>query len=67
MRQVFDREFADLPEEKIAELQLRAQKEQEKKIKVPKQVKRAQQHDVTSVGKNIQLAVSAELYITCWY
>ena len=61
MRQIFDKEFAKLSEEEIAELQLRAQKEQDMKASVPKQVQRAQQHDVTKVAKDIQLAVSAEL------
>lgn len=64
MRQVFDREFAELSEEKIAELQLRAKKQEKE---VPKQVKRAQRQDVSKMGKKIQQAVSAELYITGWY
>ena len=50
-----------LSPEKIAELNDRAQKEQDAKINVPKQVKRAQQSDVTKVAKGFQEAVSVKL------
>ena len=71
VRKILDREFEQLSEEKIAELKIRAGKEQHTKLNVPKQVKRAQQHDVTKVAQDIQNAVSAaknsKFYITWQY
>ena len=65
MRQKFDAEYQALSQEKIAELKHQAEEEQQnKKKKVPKQLKRAQQHDVTTVAKSFQQAVSVELFIT---
>ena len=56
----FDKEFAALSPEELAELKQQAEKEQHAKEHAPKQVKRAQEHDITSVIKNFQEAVSAD-------
>ena len=50
----------------MAKLKLKAEKEQDMKKIVPKQVKRAQQQDVNKVGSSIQKAVSAMFSITWW-
>jgi hypothetical protein len=57
-RQKFDQEYTALPPEEVDELKHRAKEEQFAKTYVPKQVKRAQQHDVTKVANSIQQAVS---------
>jgi len=51
--------FAALSPEELAELKQQAEKEQHAKEHAPKQVKQAQEHDITNVIKNFQEAVSA--------
>ena len=58
---MFDGEFSALSPEQIAELNDQAQKMQNAKINVLKQVKCAQQCDVTKVARSFQEAVSAKL------
>ena len=63
-RQKFDAEYEALSPEEIAVLKHQAEEEQKKKKKkVPKQLKRAQQHDVTKTANSFQEAVSVELLI----
>jgi hypothetical protein len=57
-RQQFDQQFDTLSPEEIAELKQRAGQAQHEKIYAPKQVKRAQQHDVDKVADSFQQAVS---------
>lgn len=63
-RSQLDKEYAALSQEEVARLKLQAEKEQDEKKIVPKQVKRAQQQDVNKVGNSIQKAVSVNLSIT---
>ena len=64
VRQEFNAEYEALSQEEIAELKHQAEEEQQnKRNKVPKQLKRAQQHDVTKTAKSFQEAVSVELLI----
>ena len=64
VRQKFDAEYEALSQEEIAALKHQAEEEQQnKKKKVPKQLKRAQQHDVTKTANSFQEAVSVELLI----
>lgn len=63
-RQIFDAEYEALSQEKIAALKHQAEEEQQNKNKkVPKQVKRAQQHSVTRAANGFQQAVSAMLFM----
>ena len=65
VHQTFDAEYEALSQEEIAELKHQAKEEQQnKKKEVPKQVKCAQQHDVTKAANSFQQAVSVELLIT---
>jgi hypothetical protein len=57
-RQQFDQQFEMLSPEEKAELKHRAEQVQYEKTFVPKQVKRAQQHDVVKVANSFQQAVS---------
>jgi len=66
VRAQLDQEYAALSQEEVAKLKLQAEKEQDTKTIVPKQVKRAQQQDVNQVGSSIQKAVSANFSITWW-
>lgn len=59
-RQEFDQDYAALSPEEIATLKDQAKKEQHAKKYVPKQLKRAQQHDIANVAKSFQQAVSAK-------
>ena len=57
-RQQFNEQFKALSPEEIAELKDRAEQVQHEKKYAPKQVKRAQQHDVIKVANSFQQAVS---------
>lgn len=65
VRKLFDKDFVALSQEDIAGLQHRAKEKQYSKTYVPKQVKRAQQHDVARVADSFQKAVSTTLSTTC--
>ena len=67
-RQQFDQQFDTLSPEETAELKHRAEQVNHEKTFAPKQVKRAQQHDVIKVANSFQQAVSEKsvlLIIQC--
>lgn len=64
VREKLNEEYSALSPEEVAELKKRAEEEQQAKVFVPKQTKRAQQHDVANVANSFQEAVSAE-HLNC--